>query len=226
MEYEVFKHEIENYYDFYQKGLKKQANKDIDNLIKELEAAKQFEIDKICYCFIRELCDGNEYEFLKSRGNGRIPFVLDKYLRYWLYNRCLDEKMPELRWFYELYNSDKFGVEYAMEFLEKAYYSQECDDKTVSLLFTSYIYILGWGAHHFPEGCIISEMAKDNAFNQCKKIMSKKDVSEKLKAELKYYEILYSSYSNYIKDNRKKDFKEYCEELNIEFYEANAYYYE
>ncbi len=225
MEYQEFNNEIENYYNLYKKGLKKQANKYIENFVREFEAIDELEKDEILYHFVCDLCDRDIYDYLKERGNGKIPYALNQCVRDWLYKCCLDEKMPELRWFYELYYNDAFGVECAGEFLEKAYAGRECDAKTVNLLFASWIDILGWGAHHFPDCCIISDEARDNAFTQCRKIMGEKTVDEKLQAELKYYETLYSCYNNYCAGGRKKNFQQYCDEANLKFYECEAYYY-
>ena len=47
--------------------------------------------------------------------------------------------MPELRWYYELYRNDHIGYEFATKYLEHAYLSNECDQKTVDMLFDSYL---------------------------------------------------------------------------------------
>jgi len=226
MEYCEFDDAIRHYCDLYEKGLKKQANKYIENVSAEIEVIDEPVKERIFNSFLSELCDGHKYDCLKKRGNGQIPFALQQSIRNWLYKRCIDDKMPELRWFYELFHNDAFGVKYACEFLEKAYKSRECDAKTVSLLFASYIDILGWGAHHFPEGCIIDCATRDDAFEQCRKIMKEKSVDEKLRAQLKYYEILYFCYDRYCNDGKKKEFEQYCNEAEIEFYECKAFYYE
>lgn len=184
------------------------------------------ERETVLNCFIQELCDENKYQDLASRGNGNIPFALAQCLREWLYKRCLENRMPELRWFYELYYQDKIGHKYAFEFLKKAYDSKECDSKTVNLLFAAYIDTLGWGAHHFPDGCIIALEARDYAINQCKKILFERTVDNNLQAQLKYFEILYSCYDKYVNAGKVKDFKQYCDEVNLEFYERKAYFFE
>ena len=134
--------------------------------------------------------------------------------------------MPELRWFYQLYSQDKTGYQYAFEFLETAYEHQECDPKTVNLLFAAYIETLAWGAHHFPEGCIITSETREDAFRNCKKILTEKHVDNRLQAQLDYYTTLYSCYDNYVNDSKTKDFTRYCDEANLKFYESKAYYYE
>lgn len=226
MEYYEFDNAMRHYYDLYEKGLKKQANQYMVDISGKIEALDASEKDKIFHCFIGDLCDGCRYDYLKERGNGEIPFALKQGVKNWLYKRCLADKMPELRWFYELFFNDAFGMKYACDFLDKAYKSSACDGKTVNLLFASYIDILGWGAHHFPEVCIIDCAARDRALEQCRKIMEEKSVDEKLQAQLKYYEILYSCYNDYCRDGKKKEFEQYCNEADIEFYKCKAFYYE
>ncbi|MCM1045482.1 MAG: GNAT family N-acetyltransferase [Candidatus Gastranaerophilales bacterium] len=225
MEYYEFDDALKHYNDLYERGLKKEANKYIESFSKEMETAEESEKEQIFYRFIGDLCDSHRYDYLKMRGNGELPFALKQDIRHWLYERCLADKMPELRWFYELFHNDAFGVKYTHDFLKKAYKSKECDAKTVNLLFASYIDILGWGAHHFPDARIIDNQARDDAFEQCRKIMEERIVDETLQAQLKYYEVLYSCYDRYCSDGKKKDFKQYCTEANIAFYECEAFYF-
>ena len=147
------------------------------------------------------------------------------FLRDYLYSECLENKMPQLRWFYELYKNDKFGVNYARNMLEKAYLSEKCDTKTVELFFYMWIEILAWGSHHFPNGCLITKEAMENAVKQCKKIISEKDVNEKFRKQLEYFETLYICYYQFEEDNRTKTFEDYCHQADIEFICNNAYYY-
>lgn len=227
MDYDTFIKGLLEYYRIYDKGLKKQANKYIEDFVKTISTWECHSLKNVLFRFAKELCDDKCYDFMKlgKRGNGRIPYALDVYLRDYLYSECLDNKMPQLRWFYELYRNDKFGVEYATGMLEKAYHHESCDEKTVELLFDSWIEILAWGAHHFPEGCIITKDAMENAVKQCKKIISERKVAENLKAKLQYFELLYSCYYRFEEEGRKKAFEEYCDEVNIEFVYNKAYYY-
>lgn len=226
MEYQQFKDRIKTYYGLYENGLKKQANKYIEDFVKEIQVLSYMEKETVLYCFAHDLCDEKEYEYLKNRGNGSIPFALNQCLREWLYKKCLENKMPELRWFYELYYQDKIGYKFAFQFLQNAYKSKECDSKTVNLLFAANIDTLGWGAHHFPEGCIITVATRNMAFSKCKEISSERTVDSMLLAQLKYYEVLYSCYDKYVDDGKVKDFSQYCDDANLEFYEAKTYYYD
>lgn len=227
MDFDEFIKGLLNYYQLYDQGLKKQANKYIEDYVQSLSAWDSQKLNDVLFLFAQELCDTKKYDFMNHgrRGNGRIPYALDMLLRDYLYAECLENKMPQLRWFYELYRNDKFGCMYAKDMLEKAYLSEDCDQKTVELLFISWLRILDWGAHHFPEGCIITKEGMSNAVTQCKKIIAEKEVDDKLKAELHYYEILYQCYYKYEDDGRIKSFQEYCKEANLDFNLPKTYYY-
>ena len=227
MEFDEFIEGLSHYYLLYDKGLKKQANKYIEDYVQTISAWDRHKLNDVLFQFARELCDMKNSDFVKlvRRGNGRLPYAFDILLRDYLYSECLENKMPQLRWFYELYQNDKVGVIYAKEMLQRAYLSEDCDQKTVDLLFDFWLGVLAWGAHHFPEGCIITKEEMGNAVEQCKKIISEKEVDEKWKAELHYFEILYQCYYKYKNDGRSKSFEEYCNEANIDFQPVKAFYY-
>jgi len=225
MDGQAFDAAIEDYCSMYEKGLKKQANRHMEDFAQELEALDEAGKEAVLLPFVRELCDGERYDMLYRRGNGRIPFALDQRVRDWLYRRCLEGRMPELRWFYELYRNDRFGCQYAFGFLEEAYSSEAWDAKTVNLLFDSWIDVLGWGAHHFPEGQIIDNEARDRAIQACRKIMAERPVAERLAAKLEYYKALYACYDRYRGEGRTRPFQAYCEEAGLSFLECRAYYY-
>ena len=102
----------------------------------------------------------------------------------------------------------------------------KCDQKTIDLLFDSYLDILGWGAHHFPDGCIIEDNTIVDCFQKCEDILKEKTVSERLINQLNYYRILYECYNRYVDDGRKRKFEDYLNEANIHFLYSRAFYYE
>lgn len=219
MNYKMFLEGLQEYYKLYEKGLKKQANKYIENYVNKFSECSAEEIEAVMFSFSKELCDDNKYNFMEigKRGNGRIPYCLDVYLREYLYNECLKNRMPHLRWYYELYRKDRIGVEYAFDMLKKAYQSKECDEKTVVLMFEYWLELLAWGSHHFPDGCIIKKETAENAIKECEKIISEKEIDDKLRTELVYFKKLYLCYYKFEAEGRIKEFNEYCIEENIEY---------
>ncbi len=136
--------------------------------------------------FLTEYCDQEIWSDLKRRGNGDIPFALKEFVRAWITERCEKKNMPELRWYYEMFRNDRIGYKYATEYLQDAYNSDKCDQKTVDLLFDSFLDLLAWGTHHFPDGCIIEKSTQNNAFEKCESILKEKNVSEHLVHRLYY----------------------------------------
>lgn len=226
MLYENFSDELKEYIEMYLKGLKKQANNEIEDTIARLGASKPKEIDEILFRFLTEYCDENKWMLIKSRGNADVPFALKEFIRPWLEARCEKKSMPELRWYYEMFRNHREGYKYAIEYLEEAYNSDKCDQRTIDLLFDSYLDILGWGAHHFPDGCIIEKSAKEKAIENCEKIMSEKHVSEMYVNQLNYYIGLYDCYDKYKANGEEGDFEEFCEKNGLKYQYTRAFFYE
>ena len=226
MLYQEFSDELNHYLDVYEKGLKKQANKIVEHTVILLKDSELQEVDSIMFRFLTEYCDQEIWSVLAKRGNGDIPFALKEFIRTWITVRCEKKNMPELRWYYELFRNDRIGYKYARGYLDDAYNSEKCDQKTVDLLFDSYLELLAWGAHHFPDGCIIEKSTQDNAIRTCERIMEEKNVNEHLVHELYYYKSLYDCYEKYVEDGKVKDFEVYCKDCNLEFHYNKAFYYE
>lgn len=220
MDFDTFIEGLLHYYQLYDKGLKKQANKYIETYVKTISDWDKIKLNEVLFKLAQELCDVKKYDLLRlgRRGNGRLPYALDVLLREYLYSECLEDKMPQLRWFYELYRNDKTRGVYAVDMLERAYSSAERDKKTTELLLDSWLDVLGWGAHHFPEGCIITKKEECDALEQCKKIISENEVDESSKEKLRYYELLYQCYYKYKNDGKRRSFQEYCDEAGLSLY--------
>lgn len=226
MIYDDFRNKIDIYIKTYEKGLKKHANAEMEAIINYLNSLSNSDTDCIMHQFLSEYCDCAIWNSLKERGNGDLPFALKEFIRLWLTPGCEEKKMPELRWYYELYWSDRIGNQFAVKYLEYAYLSNECDQKTVDMLFNSYLDILGWGAHHFPDGCIIEKTTKEESVQNCEKILKEKSVSEYLQQQFQYYKILYSCYDKCLENGKIKDFDTYLKASNIDFHYCKAFYYE
>ena len=108
------------YLEIYIKGLKKQANAKMKEVVCNLHNTSNGDLDYIMHRFLSEYCDTGIWNNLKERGNGDIPFALKEFIRIWLTPRCEEKKMPELRWYYELY---RMG---SPSFSRSMYYSKEC----------------------------------------------------------------------------------------------------
>ncbi len=228
--YEEFINGVNEYYRLYNTGLKKQGNAYLKEYIKKFRDRPKEEQDVILNEFCRFVCDGEEGKKLLERGNGELPFELRSVVFEYLLEKCNRNEMPHMRWYYALFNSSRTayedGVPDPADILKRAYAHKDCDEKTVEFYFCYWLNILDWGAHHFPEACIIDEEEYEFAFEKCKEISNKHAVSEKLLSEADYFKKLYEAWERYLAEDKKRPFDEYCAENGINFTETTTIYYE
>lgn len=232
MTFDEFKAGVDKYSElFYGKGLKKQANKLLfefaDNFKKNVP---QSDGDEILYRFCREILE--EGKFPEFRGYGlRLPFQLSGLVFDYLMRECEKNKMPQMRWEYQLfgkyYNPHDQKCEHSpYEILERAYAHPNCDQLTVDLYFNAQLDELGFGAHHFPEGCCIAREYYKECVGICEKILSEKEVGAELIEEYRFYKALYELWYKWSDSGRDGDFAELCRQAGVEFAPIKAFYYE
>lgn len=128
--------------------------------------------------------------------------------------------MPHLRWYYELFKNSpevyENGAPDIVDILKRAYVHNECDEKTIKFYYIYWLNLLSWGAHHFPEGCIIDKQDYDLAFDNCNKIASEHTVPENLLAEAVYFRKLYNAWECYLSEGKKRSFEYYCAQAGID----------
>ena len=225
--YEVFIENIKEYYDLYERGLKKEANKQINKFALEFqtilpkETQREF-LYKLCY----DVCDSGDMHKLKQRGNGRLPYSLDKLIWEYLREQCKLETIPQLRWTYELYSYNPFDRKFnSFEMLKKAFCHKDCDQKTIDLYFEHLISRLDWGAHHFPQGCIIKRSTYEKTLRECHEILAHRSISSHQISELMYFEKLYKCFYEYEESGDTKDFYKLCQDNGIDFESVSTFYY-
>lgn len=224
MNYTDFIEKITCYYKQYESGLKKQANALMKTAICELRKVSAEEQDEILVQFCTALCDTRELQWMLNRGNGRLPFELHNWLRDALYPYCVQNRMPHLRWYYELYKSDETGHKIAADLLFRAYQHEARDRQTVELLLKYWLHMLGFGAHHFPAGCCVTEQDYQQALVQCLEIVEKHDVAPALRSAVEYYRKLYAAWERYEDTGREADFHVCCNEEGISFKGAPMFF--
>ena len=227
--YKKFTIEIEKYFEYYNKGLKKQANIYIKSFVNDFEkSVPKSERDEILYRLCREMLDEEKHEkFLRNGGNKcgyhiscHLPHELNRIVWDYLKRQCELEKMPQMRWIFQIYNTHHNPFDTKAEYntykiLQKAYKHKECDQKTVDLYFYEQIQWLEWGAHHFPEGCIITKESYEATVKTAKKIIAEKYVCSYLKEALDYFIKLYDCFYKYTDSG--EDVYKLCDKANISF---------
>lgn len=225
MQYADFLAGINGYYERYGAGLKKQANAHMKAWMSDLRSnTSAREQEEILVKFCTGLCDTGDLHWMRERGNGQLPYELHNWLRDTLYPYCVQNRMPYLRWYYELYRNDKIGHEIAAELLLRAYHHEECDGRTVELVMKYWLNMLGFGAHHFPTVCCIQEEDYQQAMEHCLEILENHDVAPVLRSTVAYYRKLYGAWERYERSDREVDFLVCCEHEGIEFEGAPMFF--
>ena len=120
MTYCEFSNSLYKYLDIYRNGLKKLANKEMQVIVSILRDLSEEDQEKILTQFLSDYCDNDIWNSLKERGNGDIPYELKEYILLWITPRCEEKKMPECRWYYELFRNHNQGYQSAVKYLEIA----------------------------------------------------------------------------------------------------------
>lgn len=232
MTYEEFCSEIEKYWELFNNGLKKQANKHLFAFAERFGAeVARDNGDELLFRFCRDYLDGDRFDSHKQYGIERLPFQLTGLLNDYLAHECKAEKMPQMRWAFQLFgryynpHDPKQTSLKPYDILAKAYEHPECDQKTVDLYLEQQVEWLSFGAHHFPDGCCIARESYEETIKTAERIIGEKPVPAVLAEETYYYKALYEMYYNWHDGGRNGDFAELCKAEGIEFNAIAAYYY-
>lgn len=231
MNYEEFCAGLREYWELFDKGLKKQANKYLFEFADDFKKnVPQAEADELLCRFCRECLDEDHFPEFKRFGFLRLPFQLTGLLNDFLNRECGREKMPHMRWAYQLFGMyynphDPKNLNDPYHILERAYAHPDCDQKTAELYFYQQVSELGFGAHHFPEGCCIARTLYEKDVNTAEKILSEKTIDPRMVEEFEYYKKLYEVYYGWRCRGGTEDFYMLCEAAGIGFTAGRAFYY-
>ena len=175
----------------------------------------------------REILDENKSELknLKNRGNGELPFRLGELVGEYLKGCCDAGEMPHLRWAHQIYmrGLHELGGD---ELLRRAYRHERCDERTVELYFCMLLDALDWGAHHFPDGCLIERAYYEQLTREARDAREKHEISTRLNLEFEYFVKLYECYFEFKSRGGEVDFYALCEKAGLNFAPAKSFYYE
>lgn len=231
MTYEEFTAGLGEYRTLFDMGLKKQANKVLFAFAEDFKKnVPQSERDELLCRFCREFYDEGKFGEFRIYGIPHLPFQLTGLMHEYLSRECAVEKMPQMRWAYQLFGKyynphDPKSEQDPYDILERAYFHPECDPKTVELYFESQIDELDFGAHHFPEGCCIKREVYEEDVKIAEKILAEHILPSEFAEKLEYYKTLYRVYFEWSDGGRKGDFDELCETAGIGFSAPGAFYY-
>lgn len=100
--------------------------------------------------------------------------------------------MPHLRLVYQICTRVLRELD-RNELLRRAYRHERCDARTAELYFCMLLDTLDWGAHHFPEGCLIERVRYEQLIREARDAIEKHEISERLNLEFENLVKLYES---------------------------------
>ena len=133
--------------------------------------------------------------------------------------------MPHLRWAYQICTRGLRELD-RDELLRHAYRHEHCDARTVELYFCTLLDALDWGAHHFPDGCLIERTYYEQLTSEARDSREKHEISERLNLEFENLVKLYECYFEFKSSGGEVDFYALCEKARLNFAPAKSFYYE
>ena len=208
--------------------LKKRANAHLKGAVHKFksefsEAERDYALGELCCEILDE--SKSELKNLKNRGNGELSFRLGELVGEYLKNCCIAGQTPHLRWAYQIC-AHGLGKLDKDELLRSTYRHERCDARTVELYFCMLLDALDWGAHHFPEGCLIERARYERLIREARDVREKHEISARLNLEFEYFVKLYECYFEFKSRGGKVDFYVLCEKVGLNFAPAKSFYYE
>ncbi len=198
------------YRELWESGLKKKANEILRGTMRYYDSLPADVHSLFISIVCGKICNNESGLFDFKRIPYEISIRLSKELACYMKDRIL----PQARWYCELFGDldDKISV-----------YEKNKDDlPTAELLLSALIYMLSFGAHHFPDYSCIDNADFDLARDHGQEILKNHNISINIQNEFYYYIKLHELFNSW---DKKSDFCLYCKEHGAEFEKIAAYYY-
>jgi len=202
---------LSEYHRLWESGLKKKANEILRDTMKYYDALPPDVHSLFLSIVCGKVCDNRAkgaFDFI------RLPYEISTRLSKELAHYLKDGVLPQARWYCELFGNldDKMSV-----------YEKNKDDlPTAELLLSALVYMLDFGAHHFPDYSCLEDGDLDLALDHGQDILKRHDINIDLQKEFNYYIKLHELFASW---DKKSDFSLYCKENGLEFESIVAYYY-
>lgn len=218
-----------SYIDTRSKGLKKEANKLLNNLVEYINSLKYKEkedfVNYICHLrFDQDIDIEMQYPLVK-----RVIFPI-------LSLSIKNKQMPQIRWLYELGfidtecdNKIYKNIDDRVGLLELAHQVDPDDLKTVKLLINSYLYALYFGSHHIPDFILIDKQEVNEIENHLISLFDRYNntdiIEENMVQEFKYYVDLFIDWFYFHEYVNEGSFSKWCCNENKNYRWVKSYYY-
>ena len=173
------RHGISEYIDLWRSGLKKQANSSIRKTMQYFDTLDE----NTRRVFEDNLCKSIE----NSKTDRRLPYEISVRLERSLKQSADNNEMPRSRWYCMLFCTGS-------QMIREIYRKHPDDYPIAEMYFSSLLSDLDFGAHHFPEGCCISEDHYHECVSECEQLFSIHSFADALRSEFSYYKALYTAY--------------------------------
>ncbi len=197
----------------WESGLKKKANEVLRDTMKYYDTLPS-DVHSLFHSIIcNKVCVNRSKGFI-SYDSIRIPYEISTRLSKELAVYMKDGVLPQARWYCEL-----FGDLYDTISL---YEKNRGDLPTAELLMSDLIYMLEYGAHHFPDFTCLEEGDLALAIDYGQDILKRHEIGADTQNEFNYYVKLHELFDNW---DKKGDFSQLCKENGLPFESVRAYYY-
>lgn len=207
-------------------GLKKQANKALNEIVSQLEGKDDADIKG----FLFSLCDKGlnpnvEYKiqyplFVKCI----IPLLLNGYKRNSVKELLYIVKAMKYGYWKEIY--EYFGDISPRNLLKKALELDTNNVEVLSELMAEYISELEYGAHHLPDTIVLDLAYINQTISECSAFILKnrKHIDPQALDVFKYYSRLCRDYSEWTRETNELDFLAWCIQHDKKYHWVNSDY--
>lgn len=222
----TFNRYLDEYAELWRRGLKKQANSVMKELVDQLE---RLPTHKDRDAIIIPFC--HEFFARKAQGesplghHGRLPYDLEQLVEKTVSRQCDQHGMPWLRWYFELFRNNPVFSEQAFARLRQALVRKDVDRESVDLYFDELLEWLEFGHHHFPEGCLYATEEYHDLINEGEELIREFPLDDRRIASFQHHKRLYGCWDEWKARDQEGSFEDLCDKMGVSFRTTGAYYY-
>ena len=226
MDYSTFSQYLDEYGELWHRGLKKQANSVMKELVDQLEKLlTNEERDALIIPFCQEFFARKAQGESPLGHHGRLPYGLEQLVEKTMGRQCDRRGMPWLRWYYELFCHNPIFSERALARLRQALACKDVDQESINLYFDELLEWLWFGRHHFPEGCIYPTEEYHDLINEGEGLIRKFSFDDRRIASFQLHKRLYDCWDEWKARGQEGSFEDLCDEMSVPFRATSTYYY-
>ena len=184
----TLKQGILDYYEFEDKGMKKEAKDAIVEAMHHFDKLSEENKKEVAYecCAAMLMEEQNDLATLFSNHN-LIPYELSSRLSEMIRTDYEQKKMPQMRWYYKLFLQ-------APEIIREAYYHLDRDERTAQDYFASLLHILYQGSQYLPKECLLDRKSYEETMEECRNVLENHSIENVWVEDFQRYQKVYDSW--------------------------------